>query len=232
MKKKINIAIDGYSSCGKSTLARDLAQVLNYTYIDTGAMYRAVTLYFIQNNIDFAEKNAVETALQNIQICFDTDEKQQAITLLNDENVELLIRSTIVAESVSEVSSIKEVRQFLVQQQQAIGAEKGVVMDGRDIGTVVFPDAELKFFITADLPTRVERRYLELLLKGIKASKEEIGQNIEHRDYIDTHRTESPLYKANDAILIDNSLLTREQQLRLCLNYALHIIEDSENITN
>ncbi len=226
MEKKIIIAIDGYSSCGKSTLAKDLAKELNYTYIDTGAMYRAVTLYLIQNKIDIEDVEAVEACLPKIKIEFIQNEiLEKCDTYLNGQNVELLIRSPYVSSQVSEVSTIKTVRVFLVEQQKEMGKAKGVVMDGRDIGTVVFKEAEFKLFLTADVATRTQRRYDELIRKNIEVTFQEVQANLEHRDHIDTHRAESPLYKADDAVLLDNSILTREDQLRLVLNMAKKVIE-------
>ncbi len=237
MDKKIIIAIDGYSSCGKSTLAKDLAKALSYTYIDSGAMYRAITLYMIQNEIDVNDAEVVVANLDNIQLSFKYNEiLDRNETYLNDRNVEELIRTPIVSQNVSEVSIIKEVRQFLVKQQRQMGDSKGIVMDGRDIGTVVFPEAEFKIFLTADVNTRAQRRYDEMLRKGITISLEEVKQNLEHRDNIDTHRAESPLYKADDAILLDNSILNRDQQFKLVLNMAKKIIENlnpkEENINS
>lgn len=226
MEKKIIIAVDGYSSCGKSTLAKDLARELDYTYIDTGAMYRSVTLYLLQNKIEITDLAAVEAALAHINIEFvKNDVLQRCETYLNGQNVELLIRSPYVSHQVSEVSTIKKVRVFLVEQQIAMGLERGIVMDGRDIGTVVFKDAEFKLFLTADVDVRAQRRFDEMVQKGVSITLDEVKSNLEHRDHIDTHREESPLYKADDAIMLDNSILTREQQLRLVLNMAKKVIE-------
>jgi len=223
--KKINIAIDGYSSCGKSTLARDLAKALGYLYIDSGAMYRAVTLYLLQNEIPIDDTDKIIESLEHITITFERDEVTNSVyTALNGRDVEGLIRSLYVSQHVSEVSAIKEVRAFLVSQQQKLGKGKGVVMDGRDIGTVVFADAAFKLFVTSDAQTRAQRRFDELKSKGAEVSMEAVKENLEHRDYIDTHRAESPLYKADDAILLDNSILSREDQLRLTLNMANKII--------
>ncbi len=219
--KKIIIAIDGYSSCGKSTLARQLAKTLNYHYVDTGAMYRAVTLYLIQNQIDFHHNEMVSNCLPQIKIAFGFDEiTQTQITLLNGENVENEIRiNPRVAGGVSDVSAQSEVRKFLVKQQQTLGQNKGIVMDGRDIGTVVFPSAELKLFITADPKIRAQRRLDELKEKNQNTSFEEVLANLEKRDYIDCNRADSPLMKAEDAIEIDNSFLSKEEQLNLVLTY-------------
>jgi cytidylate kinase len=214
--KKITIAIDGYSSCGKSTIAKDLAHRLDYIYIDTGAMYRAVTLYLLQNNIitkDGKEVYKMEEFLDEISITFQFDPKtKKCEVFLNGENVEQDIRGLIVANNVSFVASSKEVREKLVSIQRELGKSKGVVMDGRDIGTVVFPDAELKLFVTSDTEIRAKRRYNELRGKGEKVSLEDVKANLEKRDYIDSHRKESPLTQAEDAIIIDTSHLTREEQ--------------------
>ncbi len=214
--KKITIAIDGYSSCGKSTIAKDLAHKLDYIYIDTGAMYRAVTLYLLQNNIitkDGKEVYKMEEFLDEIAITFQCDPKtKKCEVFLNGENVEQDIRGLIVANNVSFVASSKEVREKLVSIQRELGKSKGVVMDGRDIGTVVFPDAELKLFVTSDTEIRAKRRYNELRGKGEKVSLEDVKANLEKRDYIDSHRKESPLTQAEDAVIIDTSHLTREEQ--------------------
>ncbi len=211
---KITVAIDGYSSCGKSTLAKQLAAALNYSYVDTGAMYRAVTLYFIRNQIDLFHPEQVVNALSNISINFRINPKtQQQETYLNGENIESEIRvNPRVASVVSDVSAISEVRRFLVKQQQHMGNLKGIVMDGRDIGTVVFPDAELKLFVTADPMVRAKRRFDELVEKGQATTIEEVLANLEKRDHIDSNRADSPLLQAADAIVLDNSNLTREEQ--------------------
>jgi len=225
--KKIIIAVDGYASTGKSTLARQLAHALGYTYIDTGAMYRAVTLYFLENNIGVEDEQQIQDALQLITIQFEKNkvEKRQH-TFLNGVNVEEEIRSLRVSNFVSEVSTIAYVRSFLVKQQREMGLNKGIVMDGRDIGTVVFPDAELKLFITAKPQIRAERRFYEMKEMGIATSLEEIKQNLMHRDTIDSNRAVSPLKKANDSIVIDNSALTMEDQLQQALNLAYKILND------
>jgi CMP/dCMP kinase len=216
--KKIVITIDGWSSCGKSTLAKQLAKNLGYVYIDSGAMYRAITLYFLRNNIDWVHTEEVEEALKNILIEFEFNEKsQQSEILLNGENVEYLIRDLLIAEKVSDVAAIKEVRTFAVAQQQMMGKKKGIVMDGRDIGTTVFPKAELKIFMTADISVRVERRFKEMFEKNPNVTIEEVKNNLEMRDYIDSHREVSPLRKAKTAIEIDNTNLTMEQQLKFAL---------------
>ena len=214
--KKITIAIDGYSSCGKSTIAKDLAHRLDYIYIDTGAMYRAVTFYLLKNNIitkDGKEIYKMEEFLDEISITFQCDPKTKKCEIfLNGENVEADIRNMLIANNVSFIASSKEVREKLVSIQRELGISKGVVMDGRDIGTVVFPDAELKLFVTSDTDIRAKRRYNELRGKGEKVSLEDVKANLEKRDYIDSHRKESPLTQAEDAVIIDTSHLTREEQ--------------------
>ena len=217
--KKIIITIDGWSSCGKSTLAKQLAKQLGYVYIDSGAMYRAVTLYFLRNHVDWTDIKEVENALEHIFIDFryNTHSLQTEI-FLNDENVEYVIRDLVIAEKVSDVAAIKEVRTFAVAQQQKMGEKKGVVMDGRDIGTTVFPDAELKIFMTADITVRVERRFKEFYEKNPNVTIEEVKHNLEMRDYIDSHREVSPLRKAVDAIEIDNTNITMEEQLKIALD--------------
>lgn len=219
---KIIVAIDGYSSCGKSTLAKELAKALGYRFIDTGAMYRAVALYLLKNHIDIHHPEMVAAALSNITISFTYNEENQSQeTFLNGENVESEIRvNPRVASVVSDVSAISEVRRFLVKQQQEMGREKGIVMDGRDIGTVVFPQAELKIFITADPATRANRRLEELKEKGQETTFDEVLANLAKRDYIDTTRADSPLKKAPDAIELDNSNLTKEQQFALVFDWV------------
>ncbi len=219
---KIIVAIDGFSSCGKSTLAKQLAKELAYRFIDTGAMYRAVALYLLRNQIDIHHPEMVNNALQNIQIDFRLNkETQQQETFLNGENVENEIRvNPRVVSVVSDVSAISEVRRFLVKQQQAMGNEKGIVMDGRDIGTVVFPNAELKVFVTADPKVRAQRRFDELKEKGQETTIEEVLANLAKRDHIDSTRADSPLKKANDAIELDNTNLTREEQFEMVYNWA------------
>ena len=218
--KEIIITIDGWSSCGKSTLAKQLAKKLGYVYIDSGAMYRAITLYFLRNHIDWTDHKQVAEALQNISIEFEFNPKSdQSEILLNDENVEYVIRDLVIAEKVSEVAAIKEVRDFAVAQQQKMGEKKGIVMDGRDIGTVVFPTAELKIFMTADNAVRVERRFKELYEKNPNITIEEVKNNLEMRDYIDSHRKVSPLKKADDAIVLDNTSITESEQLSLALKW-------------
>ena len=225
MGKKIIITIDGWSSCGKSTLAKQLAKILGYIYIDSGAMYRAITLYFLRNHINWLDTEQVNNALADITIAFKFNDKtQQSEVYLNEENVEYLIRDLVIAEKVSDVAAIKEVRTFAVAQQQKMGEDKGIVMDGRDIGTTVFPDAELKIFMTADIVTRVERRYKEMFAKNPNVTIEEVKNNLEMRDYIDSHREVSPLYKAADAIELDNTLLSIEQQLKMAMQWASNVI--------
>jgi CMP/dCMP kinase len=227
-EKKIIITIDGWSSCGKSTLAKQLAAKLMYTYIDSGAMYRAITLYFLRNHVDWTDPKAVVQALSEIHIEFSHNEGANTNEIiLNGENVEYLIRDLVVAEKVSEVAAIKEVRQYAVRQQQSLGRRKAIVMDGRDIGTVVFPNAELKIFMTADNAVRVERRFRELYEKNPNISLDEVKNNLEMRDYIDSHRAISPLRKAADAIVLDNSNLTEQEQFQLALKWANEKIKPS-----
>ena len=214
--KKITIAIDGFSSCGKSTMAKDLAREVGYIYIDSGAMYRAVTLYSIENGIfagDVIDTEKLKKAIKDIQISFRTNpETGRPDTYLNGVNVENKIRTMGVSSKVSPISALDFVREAMVAQQQAMGKEKGIVMDGRDIGTTVFPDAELKIFVTATPEIRAQRRFDELKAKGQEGSFEEILENVKQRDYIDQHREVSPLRKADDALLLDNSNLSIEQQ--------------------
>ena len=218
---KIIIAIDGFSSCGKSTLAKRLAAHLSYTFIDTGAMYRAITLYFIRNTVDLSNQQSIEEALKNIELHFEINaHTKQSEIFLNGENVAQLIREMLVADKVSEVAAIKEVRHFAVAQQQAMGAQKGIVIDGRDIGTVVFPQAELKIFMTADPETRVVRRFDELYAINPHISLEEVRHNLELRDYIDSNREESPLIQAKDARVLDNTHLDKEQQFTLVMEWV------------
>lgn len=218
---KIIITIDGWSSCGKSTLAKHLAKELGYVYIDSGAMYRAITLYFLRNHIDWTNPDAVHEALQNISLEFVYNEKaQQSEMHLNGENVEYVIRDLVVAEKVSDVAAVKEVREFAVAQQKKMGKRKGIIMDGRDIGTVVFPKAALKIFMAADNEVRVERRFQELYEKNPAITIEEVKANLEMRDYIDSHRTISPLRQAKDALLLDNSSLSIRQQLEIALKWV------------
>jgi len=226
---KINIAIDGLSGCGKSSTAKAVAKTLRYKFIDTGAMYRAVTLYFLQHNVDLSDHDQVVHALSDIQIDFEyNQESQKNETILNQQNVEQEIRKMYVSEMVSPVSAIKEVRVAMVTQQQTMGKTKGVVMDGRDIGSVVFPDAELKVFMTASTEVRAKRRQVELADKGEEVALEEIIANLESRDYQDSTRAESPLIKVEDAIEIDTSDLRFEDQVQKVLNLANSRIEKAE----
>ena len=221
VKKKIIITIDGWSSCGKSTLAKQLAKELGYIYVDSGAMYRAVTLHFLRNHIDWTNTEEVKKALDDISLEFVYNSKSmQSEMFLNGENVEYVIRDLVVAEKVSDVAAIKEVRKFAVAQQQRMGRNRGIVMDGRDIGTVVFPDAELKIFMTADNAVRVERRFQELYEKNPNITIEEVKSNLEMRDYIDSNREVSPLRKADDALLLDNTNLTEKEQFQKAFKWA------------
>lgn len=220
-KPKIIIAIDGYSSCGKSTVAKELAARLGYNYIDSGAMYRAITLYFLRNNVDFKDSTEILNALADIHLSFAFNEASNKSEIqLNDENVEHYIRDMIVAEKVSEVAAIKEVRAFATAQQKKLGKKRGIVMDGRDIGTTVFPDAELKIFMTASPEVRVKRRFQELYATNPNITLEEVKHNLEMRDYIDSNREESPLRQADDAVVLDNSNLTREEQLEKVIGWV------------
>ena len=224
--KKITIAIDGYSSCGKSTLAKALARKLNYIFIDSGAMYRGIALFCIENNLIQGEKILEKELIKNlplIKVSFKLNESTDKSDLfLNDLNVEHLIRKPNVANIVSKVASIKEVRQKLVSEQREMGQNGGIIMDGRDIGSVVFPNAELKLFVTANPETRTERRFLELKNKGEDISKDQVRKNLEERDYLDTHRDESPLIQSKDVLLLDNTNMTPEEQLE----HVLKIIKD------
>lgn len=217
---KLVIAIDGHSSCGKSTLAKRLAQQLDYLYIDSGAMYRAVTLYLLQHDIDVQDTEAVKAALPAIHIQLQPHPDGGIITYLNDENVEEVIRSMAVSKQVSPVSAIPAVREYLVAQQRKYGAEKGIVMDGRDIGTVVFPDAELKIFLTASPAIRAQRRFKELTDDGVEVTFDEVLKNVQERDRIDTTRAVSPLQKAADAIEIDNSDLNPQETLTEAMRWV------------
>ena len=226
MFPKIIITIDGFSSCGKSTLAKQLAQKLHYTYIDSGAMYRAITLYFLRNNIDRTNEKEIRHALQDISLEFILNKHSgNSEIYLNGENVEYIIRDLVVAEKVSEVAALKDVRTFAVAAQQKMGIDKGIVMDGRDIGTVVFPDAEVKIFMVADEAVRVERRFAEMFDKNPNISLDEIKTNIAMRDYIDSNRKVSPLRKADDAIELDNTHLTEKQQLDFALKLVRKVCE-------
>ena len=222
MFAKIIITIDGYSSCGKSTLAQQLAKKLGFIYIDSGAMYRAITLYFLRNNVDWADEKEIREALKNISIEFIVNDiTGQSEVYLNEENVEYIIRDLVIAEKVSEVAALKDVRKFAVAAQQKMGINKGIVMDGRDIGTTVFPHAELKIFMVADEAVRVERRFTEMFDKNPNISLEEIKSNLALRDYIDSNRKISPLRKADDAIELDNTNLSEKEQL----DFALKLVK-------
>ncbi len=229
MKKQITIAIDGFSSTGKSTLAKQLAQKLGYIYVDTGAMYRAVAYFAMQNqliSVDSFNKGGLVNQLKNIVLEFKfNSELGFAEMYLDGANVEKAIRTIEVSGYVSKVAEVSEVRAKLVEQQQEMGKNKGIVMDGRDIGTVVFPDAELKIFMTASAVTRAQRRFDELVQKGDSVSYDEVLKNVEERDYIDTHREDSPLIMAEDAVEIDNSHLTREEQFQAVLELVNGIID-------
>jgi len=219
--KDIVIAIDGLSGCGKSTTAKQLSKILKYTYLDSGAMYRAVTLFFLKNNIDHSDPGEIRKALNNIEIEFKMDKESTANeTFLNGTNVEQEIRNMEVSQGVSEISAIGEVRKVLVDQQRKLGANKGVVMDGRDIGTVVFPDAELKIFMRAELKERARRRQKELLERGENITLGQISKNLEIRDGLDSSRKESPLIPAKDAIEVDTTHLTFEEQVDQILGLA------------
>lgn len=220
MNKKINIAIDGYSSCGKGTLAKELAQALGYVFIDSGAMYRAVTLHMMRLGVDVADEAAVEKALEGVEVGFLNKGDQPAEVTLNGISVESEIRTIEVASKVSEVAKIDAVRTKMVALQQTIGLQKGVVMDGRDIGTVVFPDAELKIFMTASAAVRAQRRFAELIAKGDDVTLEEIASNLAHRDQIDANRENSPLTLTGDYRVLDNSELSREAQFSMALDWV------------
>ncbi|RAJ22913.1 (d)CMP kinase [Pedobacter cryoconitis] len=218
MRKNVVVAIDGYSSCGKSTLAKALAKTFGFIYIDSGAMYRAVTLYFIRNHTNVNDEAAVVDALQHIELNFHSRDYESHITL-NGEEVSEEIRQMPVSETVSEISALKQVRKEMVKQQQRMGKSKNIVMDGRDIGTTVFPDAQVKLFMTADPKVRAERRFKELQSKGdTTTSLEDVFENLAHRDYADTTRKESPLIRAEDAIILDNTEITPAEQLEFALN--------------
>ena len=225
MNNKIIVSIDGYSSCGKSTIAKALAKHAGYTYVDTGAMYRAVALYVQRNkptpSLKEMEHEAIVSLLENVHIDFIQKPDGQHVTL-NGEDVETYIRTLEIGNLASQISTIKEVRAFLVAQQQAMGEKKGIVMDGRDIGTVVFPHAELKLFLTASPKVRAERRFKELEAKGERPIWEEVLADVNDRDYRDTHRAESPLRQADDAVVVDNSYMTREEQMQ----HIIHLFRE------
>ncbi|MVN20904.1 (d)CMP kinase [Mucilaginibacter arboris] len=225
MNKNFVIAIDGYSSCGKSTLAKALAKKLNFIYVDSGSMYRAVTLYFLRNHVDIHDPKQVEEALKNIHLNFNSRDYETHI-ILNNEEVSDEIRQMPVSKNVSAVSAIRQVRHEMVKQQQRMGKSKNIVMDGRDIGTAVFKNAQLKLFMTADPKIRAERRYKELKEKGEEITLHEVFDNIADRDFQDTTREESPLVRAEDAVILDNTNLSPEQQL----NFALEKVNALINI--
>ncbi len=226
MLPKIIITIDGYSSCGKSTLAKQLAKKIGYIYVDSGAMYRAITLYFLRNNVDWSNEKEIRKELKNISLEFILNEhSDQSEIYLNGENVEYIIRDLLVAEKVSEVAALKDVRTFAVSAQQKMGINKGIIMDGRDIGTTVFPDAEVKIFMVADEAVRVERRFAEMFDKNPNISLDEIKSNITMRDYIDSNREVSPLRKADDAIELDNTNLTEKEQLDFALKLVKRVFQ-------
>ena len=219
--KKINIAIDGWSSCGKSTMARQLAKELNYIFIDSGAMYRAIALYFMQHRINLHDHHAIEQAWENITLSFQKNIHTGSNEIwMNGENVDQRIREMEVASKVSDVAAIKAVRGFAVAQQQLMGKDKGVVMDGRDIGTTVFPEAELKIFMTANIDVRVERRFKELSAIHPSIALAEVKANLQSRDHLDSTREVSPLKKAEDALVLDNSEFTTEEQFSMALRWA------------
>ncbi len=221
--RRIVIAVDGYSACGKSTTAKEVARILNYSYIDTGAMYRAVTLYFHRNHISLTNPKEVKKALDNMEIIFNPNSGKEGMcdTYLNGLNVEEEIRKMYISENVSQVSAVKEVRTAMVEQQRKMGRRKGVVMDGRDIGTIVFPDAELKVFMTADINVRAVRRQEELLERGHLIDLPEVLSNLEKRDLLDTTREESPLRQAEDAIVVNTTHLTFDEQVEEIVNLAV-----------
>ena len=230
MDKKIIVAIDGHSSCGKSTMAKALAQKVGYIYVDTGAMYRAVTLFALRNDMFDAEgqpkAEELEKAMADVNISFVLDEETKLpLVCLNGEVVESEIRSLTVSSRVSPIAALPFVRAALTQAQQRMGLEKGIVMDGRDIGTVVFPNAELKVFVTASAEVRAQRRYLELTAKGDEVCFDDILRNVQERDYIDSHREVAPLRQAEDALLLDNSELTREEQMQWLLDTFKRVVE-------
>ena len=219
-QRKINIAIDGYSSCGKGTLAKAMALALSYVFIDSGAMYRAVTLFLMRKSVNLYDMAQVEQALAQVTVEFDVNDAGASVVLLNGENVEDEIRTIAVASKVSEVAKIQAVRDKLVFLQQQMGAKKGVVMDGRDIGTVVFPDAELKIFMTASVEVRAQRRFSELVAKGDAVTLEEISANLKHRDAVDSSRENSPLTMTSDYRVLDNSAMDRDSQFALAMSWA------------
>ena len=229
MSSNIMVAIDGYSSCGKSTLAKALAKELHFIYVDSGAMYRAVALYFLRNNVDLKDENQIRDALKDVHLNFHSRDYQTHITL-NDEEVSEEIRLMPVSEMVSPVAALHDVRVEMVRQQQRMGKLKDVVMDGRDIGTVVFPNAQVKFFMTADPKIRAERRYKELLPKNPEITLEDVFENLAHRDYQDTTRAESPLTRADDAIILDNTDLTQTEQLTFAISKVKPFLDKNTSL--
>ncbi|PWJ42084.1 (d)CMP kinase [Sediminitomix flava] len=226
--KKIIVALDGHAGCGKSSTAKIVSKELGYVYIDTGAMYRAVTFHFLENKINLENLDDVESELAKITVGFDKNPETGAIEVtLNGERVEAHIRTMEVTNNVSNVSAIKSVRTFLVAEQQKMGIEKGIVMDGRDIGTVVFPTAELKVFMTADVEERARRRQIEMESKGLTASFEEIVENLKERDHIDSTREESPLRKADDALVLDTTNLKFDDQVKQIVDWANALIKNN-----
>lgn len=226
LHRPFTVAIDGYSSCGKSTLAKQLAKKLHFVFIDSGAMYRAVTLYFLSHAINPEDAAQVKAALDRIEIKFQNINGTN-VTFLNGENVEEEIRSLKVSNMVSEVAAISAVRQRMVALQRQMVSQKGLIMDGRDIGTVVFPDADIKFFVTADPIVRAQRRFNEMLSKNQHANLEDVISNLEHRDKIDSERQDSPLRIAPDAIVVDNTHLNMDEQFNLVLNYILNRMKEN-----
>lgn len=226
--KKIIVAIDGHAGCGKSTTAKGVAKKLNYIYIDTGAMYRAVTYYFLSNQIDFSNMEKVEEALAGIDLAFEINDKEEIEIFLNGSSIESKIRTMEITANVSKVSSIASVRHFLVAQQQKMGKQKGIVMDGRDIGTVVFPDAELKIFMTSDVEVRAKRRQMEMIAKGQDVPFEDVLEDLKMRDHLDSTRKESPLKKADDAQVVDTTQTSIEEQIDIIYRKALEVEEDEE----
>jgi len=220
MAKKIIIAIDGHSACGKSTLAKDLALLLEYRYVDSGALYRATTYFFLLHDVDLSDSQAVDKALSDMNLDLRLDAQGNSLLYFNDVLLKEQLRTAEVNSMVSEVAALLAVRQHLVRMQQKIGLQRGIVMDGRDIGSVVFPDAELKIFLTASLKIRVQRRYSEVVDEGTKMTLQQTRDNLIHRDHLDSTRTESPLLQTADAIVVDNTNLTIEEQLAMVLALA------------
>ncbi|MCL4112326.1 UNVERIFIED_CONTAM: hypothetical protein GTU68_015056 [Idotea baltica] len=226
MPQDIIIAIDGFSACGKSTLARDLAASLQYRHIDSGAMYRATTFFFLQKKVDINDLSSVKSHLHEMDLSLRHHDGKSSLYL--GENVlDQELRTKEVSQFVSQVAAIPIVRELLVQKQQALGVRKGIIMDGRDIGSVVFPNARLKIFLTATLSTRIGRRYAEITQKGLQMTREEVAQNLKHRDHIDSTRSTSPLTQVSDAVVIDNTNLTKEEQIEMILALARIRIKSS-----